>query len=107
MSQTRAFSDFTSSAATVSHETRFECQKLTAFWDFTSSVAALLHEMRFECQKLKVFCDLTSSAATLSYETRFERQKTDAFFAILHPRRQPVRTKRDSSSVKNWSFLRV
>ena len=84
------FASLVGPAATISHETRFECQKLMVFcefgWsggnhfarneapvskaaffcDFISSATTLLHEVMFQCQNLIFFCDLTSSAATLS-----------------------------------------
>ena len=56
--------------ATLSHETRFECQKLMVFCEFSASAATLSHEMRFEAfrtQKLRVFCEFSASAATLSH----------------------------------------
>ena len=50
VSKTDGLCDFISSdsAATLSHEKRFEC----LFCDFTSSAATLSHKTRFECQKL-------------------------------------------------------
>ena len=44
--------------ATLSHEMRFECQKLRVFCEFTSAAATLSHEMMFECPILRVFCEI-------------------------------------------------
>ena len=54
-------------------------ENLRVFCDFTSSAATLSHETRFEYQKLRVFCDFTSSAVTLSHETEVRVSKTEGF----------------------------
>ena len=67
--------DFKSSRATLSHEMRFDREKLRKNCDFKVSAATLSHEMRFDRQKLRKNCDFKVSAATLSHEMRFDRQK--------------------------------
>ena len=62
MSKTDVNCDFGASAATVSHETRFECKKLMVFCDFGLGPAGTVsHETKFECQKLIVFCEFGRS----------------------------------------------
>ena len=62
VSKTDVNCDFGASAATVSHETRFECKKLMVFCDFGLGPAGTVsHETKFECQKLIVFCEFGRS----------------------------------------------
>ena len=60
VSKTAVNCDFGTSAATLSHETRFECQKLSFFFaSLVGPAATLSHEMRFECRSRcvwKVLC---------------------------------------------------
>ena len=103
--------------ATLSHEMRFGCQKLSKtalflrFYNFRGTpfarneVRAGVKQFclrvwwirrsrrRGSNQKLAVFCDLTSSVATCSHETRFECQELPVC-CDLYPRQQPFRTKR-------------
>ena len=76
VSKTEGFFEFTSSAATFSHEMKFECSKLRALcFSLVGPAASLLHETRFECQKLGASCEFSALAATISHNTRFECQK--------------------------------
>ena len=74
------FCEFGGSGGNPFAQTRFECQKLAVF--LTSSAATRSHETRFECQELPVFCDFTASAATFSHET-------SKVFIILHVLKHP------------------
>ena len=94
----RGSANETARNATLSHETRFDRQKLNSKiailkcprqpfrmkwgsiakkWncDFEVSATTLSHEMRFDRQKLEWNCDFECAATTLSHETRFDRQK--------------------------------
>jgi len=58
-------------------------------------MASLSQEMKFECQKLMVFAILHPPRQPFR-----TKKGSSVFFAILHPPRRPFRTKR-GSSVKN------
>ena len=53
------------SAATLSHETRFECEQLFFLRVLDGPAATLSHETRFEYQKLKVFGEFGGSGGNL------------------------------------------
>ena len=90
--------------ATLSHEMRFECQKLRVCCDFTASVATFSHETRFECQKLRVFgCFWRVWLVRRRNEVRVS--KTEGFLRVWLVWRQPFRTKW-RLNVKNCFFLR-
>ena len=88
--------------ATLSHEMRFECQKLRVCCDFTASVATFSHETRFECQKLRVFgCFWRVWLVRRRNEVRVS--KTEGFLRVWLVWRQPFRTKW-RLNVKNCFF---
>ena len=53
------------SAATLSHEMRFDRQKLRKNCDFQGPIATLSHEMRFDRQKLRKNCNFKVSSKCL------------------------------------------
>ena len=79
---------YISSAATFSHEMRFECQKLKSFCEFgwsAGNAATLSHEMRFQCQKLKSFCEFGCSGGDTFARNEVRVSNTDVFFCEFGP----------------------
>ena len=63
--------------ATISHEMRFDRQKLGKNCDFELPRATLMQEMRFDRQTLWKGCDFDGPAAILMREMKFDRQKLE------------------------------
>ena len=62
---------------TISHEMRFDRQKLGKNCDFELPRATLMQEMRFDRQTLWKGCDFDGPAAILMREMKFDRQKLE------------------------------
>ena len=63
--------------ATISHEMRFDRQKLGKNCAFELPRATLMQEMRFDRQTLWKGCDFDGPAAILMREMKFDRQKLE------------------------------
>ena len=69
------------------------CQKLKKNCDLTTSAATFSHETTFECQKLMVFCEFGWSGGNPFARNEVRVSKTEGFLRVWLVWRQPFRTK--------------
>ena len=87
------FASLVGPAATLSHETRFECQKLRVSCEFGWSGGNPCAWNEVRVSKTEGFWAFVGPAATVWRERRFERQKLRVFFRLWFVRQQPFHTK--------------